>query len=106
MVPIQFRMNVNYYNNVEEALANYVNLRRHLEIFENAQVKTGYWFTGLATEQMKRLDPELLELLKNSGMALGHHGANRKPDPMLVKRIKGRVGGKMFKPFWITKRMP
>ena len=88
-IPIQFRMNINYFDDGRQALENYRNLRRHLQIFQRAGVKTGYWFTGLAVEQMRKLDPLLLDLIKNSGMALGHHGANRKPDPMLVNRIKG-----------------
>ena len=90
MFPIQFRMNINYSEDDRTALTNYSNLRRHLAIFQNEGVKTGYWFIGLAAEQMQRLDPELLKLISNSGMALGHHGANRKPTPMLSERIKGQ----------------
>jgi hypothetical protein len=88
-IPIQFRMNINYYDDDQQALANYGNLRRHLEIFKTSGVRTGYWFTGLAAEQMSRIDPASFNRIKNSGMALGHHGANRKPDPMPVNRIKG-----------------
>ena len=63
---IQFRMNINYFNDEQQALEDYRCLRRHLLLFQQTGLQTGYWFTWLAAEQMKRLDPELLKSHSNS----------------------------------------
>jgi len=86
---IQFRLNCNYFSDESEARQNCRNIRRHIEIFEKYGVKASYWFTWLAAEQIQRLDPELIQLINRKRLPVGHHGANRKPHPRPVDRIKG-----------------
>jgi hypothetical protein len=82
-------MNVNYIPDEAEARENCRLLRQHLDLFKQAGVKASYWFTGLAAEQIHRLDPEFIRLLNQSGMPIAHHGANRPPKPMPIERVKG-----------------
>jgi hypothetical protein len=89
-MPIQFRMNVNYVPDEALARENCGVLRRPLDLFKQAGVKTSYWFTGLAAEQVQRVDPEFLRLLGEAGMPVGHHGANRPPNPQPIHRVKGQ----------------
>ena len=86
---IQFRMNVNHFADEAEARENCRMLRRHLDLFKQAGVKASYWFTGLAAEQVQRLDPEFIRLLNEAGMPVAHHGANRPPSPQPIHRVKG-----------------
>lgn len=90
---IQFRMNVNYFADEAEARENCRMLRRHLELFKQADVKASYWFTGLAAEQVHRLDPEFIRRLNEAGMPVAHHGANRPPNPQPIHRVKGEKLG-------------
>lgn len=88
-MPIQFRMNVNHHPDENAARENCRLLRRHLGLFEHAGAKASYWFTGLAAQQVGRLDPEFLKLLDASGMPVAHHGANRPPNPQPIHRVRG-----------------
>lgn len=88
-VPIQFRMNVNYIDEEAEARQNLQNLRWHLGLFRELGIKASYWFTGLAVEQIHRLDPEFLRMLGEAQMPVAHHGANRPPNPQPIHRVKG-----------------
>ncbi|MBI4659250.1 MAG: hypothetical protein HY735_10450 [Verrucomicrobia bacterium] len=90
---IQFRMNVNYFPDEAEARENCRMLRRHLDLFQQAGVKASYWFTGLAAEQVHRLDPEFIRRLNEAGMPVAHHGANRPPNPQPIHRVKGEKLG-------------
>jgi len=88
-VPIQFRMNVNYFADEAEARRNCRMLRWHLDLFKQAGMKASYWFTGLAAEQVQRLDPEFVQLLNEAAMPIAHHGANRPPNPQPIHRVRG-----------------
>ncbi|HPA17218.1 MAG TPA: hypothetical protein PLU30_05690 [Verrucomicrobiae bacterium] len=88
-MPIQFRMNVNWFPGDDAARENCRLLRRHLELFKQSGVKASYWFTGLGAEQIQRLDPEFLRLLNDGGMPVVHHGANRPPRPQPIDRVRG-----------------
>ena len=88
-VLIQFRLNVNSFPDEAVARRNCRNLRRLLDLFQQAGVKPSFWFTGLATEQILRLDPDFIRLLNERNIPVGHHGANRPPKPMPIERVKG-----------------
>jgi hypothetical protein len=88
-MPIQFRMNVNYFPDEAVARENCKMLRRYLDLFKQAGAKASFWFTGLAADQVQRIDPEFIRLLNEAGMPVAHHGANRPPNPQPIHRVKG-----------------
>lgn len=87
--PIQFRLNVNHCHDDAAAIENCKLLRRHMELFTGAGARASYWFTGLAADQVNRLDPSLFGDLIERGMPIGHHGANRPPNPQPIHRVHG-----------------
>lgn len=87
--PIQFRLNVNYCADEDAAKENCKLLRRHMALFRSVGAQASYWFTGLAADQVNRLDPSLFDDIVELGMPIGHHGANRPPNPQPIHRVHG-----------------
>ncbi|MBI3680907.1 MAG: hypothetical protein HY235_10980 [Acidobacteria bacterium] len=86
-------LNVNHSLDTSEQRRIVQTIRRHLDLVDKHRIKASYYFTGLAAEMVRAVDPTLLELLVEKSRAglvtLAHQGANRPPFPMPIDRVKG-----------------
>jgi hypothetical protein len=103
-VYFQIALNINHSSDPIEQQEIVQVIRTHLDLMANYGVKANYYFTGLAAEMIHRLDPALIERLKEKSdaklLTLGHHGANRPPRPMPIDRVKGRDWEDDVKAIW------
>jgi hypothetical protein len=64
-------------------------IKRHLLLMEKYGIPADYYFTWPALKQLLAKDPQFVQRIREAGMDVHHHGANRPPRPPLIERIDG-----------------
>ena len=84
-MPLFFFLNVSDFIRVEQCAAT---IMRTLRVWERHEVLGNVYFTGLAAQALAETYPEVIRAVKEHGVAVGHHGANRPPHPTPMERVR------------------
>lgn len=81
--------NINLQHSIQDAQEDIQTIKRHIKLMQKYNIKADYYFTWSALKQLIKVEPNLIKIIKDAGMDIHHHGANRPPRPQLIDRIKG-----------------